>query len=221
MPIRETSAEAQARLAREARLRRRQIGRTRRRLSALRARLRRVLDGIRRRQVPKPGLWHPHATRVPEEDAGSFATGFPARLVWHTTEGSSLPNYAGTAPHFTLDPKTGRLWQHIPVNRAARALMHPAGTVETNLAHAIQVELIGFAAETAKWPSAYYDRVAQLARWIEASTGVRRTCGVAFTMSVRHLSDGDWRTYSGHCGHQHVPSNDHHDPGAFRIHEVI
>ncbi|MEA2156805.1 MAG: hypothetical protein QOE11_2945, partial [Solirubrobacteraceae bacterium] len=39
--------------------------------------------------------------------------------------------------------------------------------------------------------------------------------------TVVHLSPADWLHGSGHCGHQHVPGNDHHDPGALRIGLVI
>lgn len=130
--------------------------------------------------LSKPGPWHPGAKQVRYSDAGVFVTGAP-KLVWHTTEGTSLPQYSGSAPHFTLNPRTGDLWQHIAVNRAAKALMHPAGTVETNRAHAIQVELIGFADTTQDWTAAEYARIASLARWIEASAGVPRKCGVTFT----------------------------------------
>lgn len=80
-------------------------------------------------------LWHPDAVRRIHPDAGAF-TGGGRKLVWHTTETKALPNYGGSAPHFTLDPATGRLWQHIPLNKAARAeggrtqlLEHRAGRV--------------------------------------------------------------------------------------------
>ena len=80
--------------------------------------------------------WHPQAVRRIHINAGGFQGG-GHKIVWHTTEGSSLPNYGGSAPHFTLDPANGRLWQHIPLDRAARALKaggpellecHPSGT---------------------------------------------------------------------------------------------
>jgi hypothetical protein len=168
--------------------------------------------------------WHPAAIRVPHSDAGAFVSGIPAKLVWHTTEGSSLPHYAGGQPHFTFHPQTGALYQHIPINRAAKTLKHPAGTVETNRANAIQVELIGFASQTHLWTDAAYKRIAQLARWIEANAGVESQCSVKFgggsTVFTR-LLPGAWLQYSGHIGHQHVPHNDHWDPGRFRIELVL
>ena len=108
-------------------------------------------------------VWHPKAIRRTHIDAGAFQGG-GRKLVWHTTEGTSLPNYGGSAPHFTLDPADGRLWQHIPLDRAARALM--AGG--PNFFNTVQVEVIGFA-DTAQankvgaperavvnWPESHY-----------------------------------------------------------------
>ena len=169
-------------------------------------------------------VWHPDATRKPYADAGPFVKA-GAKIVWHTTEGSSLPNYGtGAAPHFTLNPKTGSLWQHIPVNRSAKSLEHPAGTVETNHANCIQIELVGFASQTQTWPQGYYDRIAKLARWIEQNAGVKPQCSVTFvgnTQTSRRMSDVKWLTYEGHCGHQHVPNNHHWDPGAFKIELIL
>lgn len=168
--------------------------------------------------------WHPNAHRVPYPDAGSFVNA-GHKLVWHTTEGTSLPRYSGDAPHFTFDPRTNELWQHIGIDRAAAALMHPQGTVETNHAHAIQVELIGFAKDTATWPDSYYRNIAALARWIEKNAGVPRRAGVHFTAGggrqAARLSPAGWLAYAGHCGHEHVPSNFHWDPGQFRIGKVL
>ena len=38
----------------------------------------------------------------------------------------------GTAPHFTVDPKTKTLYQHISLERSAYALKNLAGNVETS-----------------------------------------------------------------------------------------
>jgi hypothetical protein len=171
-------------------------------------------------------LWLPGAERVPGRDAGVFVAAGP-KIVWHTTEGSSVDGAigayraTGSWPHMTFDPHTGRLVQHIALNRAARALEHPAGTVETNRAHAIQVELVGFAAHTPEWPGADYARIAGLARRIEAAVGVPRRKLAGFNTTPHRLAAGTWLRGAGHCGHQHVPGNHHWDPGAFRIDLVI
>jgi Putative peptidoglycan binding domain/Mannosyl-glycoprotein endo-beta-N-acetylglucosaminidase len=174
-------------------------------------------------------LWHPGAIRRIHIDAGGFQGG-GRKLVWHTTEGASLPNYGGSAPHFTLDPSDGRLWQHIPLDRAARALM--AGG--PNFWNTVQVELIGYA-DTAlatkrrtadravvNWPDGHYEPIAQLARWIEGNFGVPRSCSVEFVSHTAHLPSLDAvKSYAGHLGHQHVTGNDHWDPGVLRIDLVL
>ncbi|HEX6713527.1 MAG TPA: peptidoglycan-binding domain-containing protein, partial [Thermoleophilaceae bacterium] len=174
-------------------------------------------------------LWHPEAVRRRHDDAGGFMGG-GRKLVWHTTEGSSLPNYGRSAPHFTLDPADGRLWQHIPLDRAARALM--AGG--PNFWNTVQVELIGWAdTQEAKkhgrqsravvnWTDAEYARIARLARWIEANFDVPRKCSVEFVSHTAHLASLDAvKRYSGHIGHQHINGNTHWDPGLFKIAKVL
>lgn len=167
-------------------------------------------------------VWHPGAKRVIYSDIGPFMD-VPAKIVWHTIEGNHLPRYQNSHPHFTLDPRTGDLWQHSPINRGTKTLKNLGGGVETNRAHAIQIELFGFAKDTADWPDRYYEEIADLARWIERNGNVQRRCTVDFRVTPHHrrLSGEGWLRYAGHLGHQHVPENDHWDPGAFRIDKVL
>jgi hypothetical protein len=165
-------------------------------------------------------VWHPDARRVVYSDIGQFLD-VPRRIVWHTTEGYGLPVYANSHPHFTLNPKTGDLWQHSPIDRGVKTLKNLSGGVETNRAGAIQVELIGFARDTPSWPDSYYDEIADLARWIERNGNVSRTCQVEFSTSRSTMTNAQWMAYRGHCGHQHVPEQNHWDPGAFKIGKVL
>jgi hypothetical protein len=168
----------------------------------------------------------PNVERIDGNSGGSFITS-PAKLVWHTTEGSSIDSAVGAYraknawPHFTLNPKTGRLVQHVPMDVAARALEHRPGTVDTNRAHAIQVELVGSAEHSSEWSDEAYGHIAHLARQIEAAAGVPRKTFVKFTAGGRRLSNSEWLNGTGHCGHQHVPGNSHTDPGALRIDLVV
>jgi hypothetical protein len=130
--------------------------------------------------------------------------------------------------------KRRKLYQHYPITVASRALMHTRSP-ETNNAHAIQVELIGFSdAEFARehgvsefavenWTDADYKGIAKLARWIEKNAGVKRTGhGLRYENRSHPMSDGAWVGFDGHCGHQHVPENSHWDPsGAFKIEKVL
>jgi len=167
-------------------------------------------------------VWHPDARRVVYSDIGAFMD-VPPKCVWHTIEGNHLPRYSNSHPHFTLDPRNGDLWQHSPVNRGVKTLKNLGGGVETNRAHAIQIELFGFARETPGWSDRWYAEIADLARWIERNAGVPRRCTVDFRVTPHHrrLSGAEWYRYSGHIGHQHIPENDHWDPGAFKIDKVL
>lgn len=165
-----------------------------------------------------PDLWYPSATPAPLPDAGPFLGG-PFRGVLHTTEGDSyagaLAAYttSGNSPHFTVQGAS--VWQHVALDRAATALKHPAGTVETNRLSCIQIEIVGHAASPVV-PSA----LPPLMRWVEAQTGIAPVAPKflpypqsAGASTVRFTS-ATWAKFGGWCGHQHVPGNDHGDPGA-------
>jgi hypothetical protein len=168
--------------------------------------------------------------RVVLEDAGQHTTGRP-KLVWHSTEGSTIESAISeyrnkrSAPHFTIDPARDRIVQHISVHRAARALEHRNGTVETNHAHAVQVEIVGFAHQMGGLSRAGLASLARLARWIERNADVPSRCSVEFVPfpsgTPTRLQGQGWLDYSGHCGHMHVPFNAHEDPGALAIRKIL
>ena len=103
-------------------------------------------------------LWYPPAVRNEAvKDSGSFQSGAPFRGVLHTTESSSFTprsdSYGGwhtSYPHLTaIERSSGfEIYQHIPLNRAARALRNPSGGVQTNRQGAIQIEIVGKASES-------------------------------------------------------------------------
>jgi hypothetical protein len=164
-----------------------------------------------------------HIIDQPLRNAGSFTPGYKPRIVWHTTEGHSYPGpeiYHGTNPHFTCDFKRRRTYQHCPMNVAAMALRNPPGGVETNRANAIQVELVGLASESGLWTPDDYAYIHELARHIEKARDVPRRHIKPWTHS--RMTNTKWREFSGHCGHMHVPENDHTDPGmAFHIDRIV
>lgn len=176
--------------------------------------------------------WHPDAIRQPLVQ-GVYVGGGEPKLLWHTTEGSSYPGpgiYHGTNPHFTLDFKRGRLYQHVPLSRSSCALVHEGG--QTNNDNVIQVELVCFSTitEAAKYghkemavanlTRSDWKQIAALGRWIEKNHGVARKA-VSFAHPVR-MSWPAWHAYSGHLGHVHAPENYHTDPGTdFRIDLVL
>lgn len=168
--------------------------------------------------------------RAEADDGGEFVGG-PPRAVLHTTEGSTWGGArsayvkSNSWPHFTVTFEHGMFeaFQHLPIDVAARSLKHPPGTVQTNRQHAIQIEIVGRAANSTRFPREYLDGVARLMRWIEANAGVRRSANVTFRPigeQVR-MGDDEWLGYGGWCGHQHVPHNDHEDPGAIDIQYLL
>ena len=171
--------------------------------------------------------WYPTATKSPGNDAGSFVAGYAPRGVLHTTEGSSATGAIdaykknNSWPHFTVD-QAGKVYQHIPLSKAARALENAPGGVETNRAAAIQAEVVGFASKTS-WPEAQIVGLRLLMRWIEKETGIKAQ-GPTFGSSEQYglknpfeFTNAQWVTFNGWCGHQHVPENRHWDPGAINL----
>ena len=176
------------------------------------------------------GTWFIFATRVEGVSAGSHVGG-GWKITHHTTEGSTAAGaFAayrrhGGWPHFTAEWSRGRmrLFQHLPLEVAARALKNPSDGWETNRARTIQIEHVGFARNTGRWSEARYSAIGRLCRWIEGETGCPRatTRGVSFSRP-RKLSGRNFHQRAGHHGHVHVPGNDHTDPGrGFRIAQVL
>jgi hypothetical protein len=168
-------------------------------------------------------------------------------VVWHTTEGTSVPPYGGgaSAPNFTAKPDFAAkrlVWyQHFDFDVSSRALVNRAGGVETNTLNVVQVEIVGTCdpATHRKWgstPHLYTPALpdwavrdlAAFAKWAHDHHGVPLTSGVTFkaypssygSNGVR-MSGATWNGYRGHCGHQHVPENDHGDPGLLPMAAIL
>ncbi|MEU0590009.1 hypothetical protein [Streptomyces ardesiacus] len=168
-------------------------------------------------------------------------------VVWHTTEGTSLPSYDGgsSAPNFTAKPDFAAkrlVWyQHFDFDVSSRALVNRSGGVETNTLNVVQVEIVGTCdpATHKKWggtphlytpdlPDWAIRDLAEFAKWAHEQHGIPLTSGVTFkaypssygNSSVR-MSNTAWSNYRGHCGHQHVPENDHGDPGLLPMAAIL
>ncbi len=172
-------------------------------------------------------------------------------VVWHTTEGTTLPTYGGgaSAPTLTAVPDSGakklRWYQHFDLEQSARALVDRAGGITTNRNNLAQVELVGtcdpathrrWAAEGRQhifWPEApdwALREVAAFVRWLHQNHGVPMTSTVTWRAypgsygqsAPQRLSAEAFNQYTGHLGHQHVPEgNDHGDPGNFDMARVL
>lgn len=173
-------------------------------------------------------------------DGGSW-TRQPAIIVLHSTESGDhgWPGYSSgsSAPHFTLDPLTGECRQHISLAEAARALKNPSGGVETNRGGAVQIEIIGTCDPERKGDSGWtflptytkWDSLAKVLKDISKACNIPLTEGVTWkaypgsygTGASQRLSGGSWNSYKGVLGHQHVPENDHGDPGNIDIAAIL
>jgi hypothetical protein len=170
----------------------------------------------------------PNSISVPYTPlAGGYTSGFPARHVNHTTETSGLPQYSGSNPHATVDVKRRKIYFHQDLGSPCKALRGSefAG-IETNRAHAIQTEFIGYSSLSlaqsinrgdlwvGNWNDNDWAFIAGYARVIHHLTGVPLHGIGDYRDSAHPMSNSDWQDFSGFCGHQHVPGQDHWDPSS-------
>jgi len=178
-------------------------------------------------------VWLPGARREPAKDAGPFVEGYPFRLVLHTTEGNRLVFPRPYNPHLWLDPQTREVVQSIPFDRAATTAENDPGGVETNRACAIQVEIVGRADGVHVWPADWWAWIGETLRPVVEAFGITdeqppivvspagradrwfdaRDGTIAVEDAPQRMSHDLWRKFTGVCGHQHVPENNHYDPG--------
>jgi hypothetical protein len=164
--------------------------------------------------------------------------------VLHTTETGSLPGYGNgaSAPNATLlwTPSGGmRIFQHFPLDMSARALKNLSGGVLTNTDGVAQFEIVGscdpgFAKRygylyVPDAPDAFYEALAAFMRRVESITSIPRArtprpwiaYPASYGNSPARMSNSEWDSFRGWCGHQHVAENDHGDPGRLDIDRLI
>lgn len=155
------------------------------------------------------------------------------------------------APNFTAVPdfpaRKLRWYQHFEANAAALALVDRPGGVRPNRDGVLQVELAG----TSGWASTdnksrgnypaldlrdkrwYWaehaedwmlDGLAEFLLWVNSEWGVPLVAPIEFTSwakASKRMSIEQWNRFAGICGHSHVPENDHTDPGALPMADII
>ena len=161
----------------------------------------------------------------------------PNVLVIHTTEGSSWPSYSGgaEAPTFTVK-SDGSVRQHFYANESARALKNLSGGVQTNTLNVVQIELVGTCDDGGPgvfWPKATDAQLAglvKLVKWLTDTYPIPLKSTSKPWLSYpssygskngQRMSNSEWESFEGICGHQHVPENDHGDPGNFPVGRLI
>jgi hypothetical protein len=167
---------------------------------------------------------------------GTYADGYPWRIVLHTIEGSSTDGLAAGhqyPPHVWYDPATRVLLQTVPFDRSSFAL-YSDGVTPTNKARALQVEISGRAQDTPQWPGEWLDNltadvIVPMCQFVAAQGGSIDLAdvplagpipGSASASAPQRMSLERWATFRGICGHRHVPTNDHWDPGAMNVERI-
>lgn len=152
----------------------------------------------------------------------------PNKITLHSTEGTNsvgqygLDIYTGNPypPHFTIDMKEKKVYQHFTVDKPSAAL----ATVDTT--GGVQIEIIGFST-TDRASSPWYLHstdnfgddewlyLAKLLVGISAYTGIKleSTLDWEDRENVRMSSADEFKNYTGVLGHMHAYANDHIDPG--------
>lgn len=161
--------------------------------------------------------------------------------------GGSAPNFTALPD---IKAKKLKWYQHFDFDVSSRALVNKAGGVDTNTANAVQVELVGTCDERHAatwdgkragvdyifWPAAPDWALAELAKfvkWAHEQHGVRLAStvtwkpykkgqvGGSYGANGVRLTGSQWGAYYGWLGHQHVPENDHGDPGDLDFARVL
>lgn len=190
-------------------------------------------------------IWLPGVPRdesIRGAGGGSFAGG-PDKIVLHTTEGgwdSSMSVFRSrlTAPHVMAAPPSHpdgpRIVQFIPLDRSGYALRNDAGGAETNRDQVLQVEIVWYAARARELTGRDLDWLGRevVGPLIEHADGDIRLTAPTFygpdagwtlasSSARQRMSTTEWDNFNGVCGHQHVPENDHWDPGAIDIDRIL
>jgi hypothetical protein len=181
--------------------------------------------------------WYPDAIQIDRGGGVPMGDG-PTVVVLHSTETDGPASYSGTEPHFEVYVSpfgNVQVRQFIALSNTAKALYNAPGGVETNRrsGHVIQIEIVGRAAEAADWPDARLAAVADVIRWVRTQLpfalnvpprgfhGAGEGFVLATETSPIRFTFAEWVVFEGLCGHQHLPENDHWDPGKINIVRLI
>lgn len=165
-------------------------------------------------------IWYPKAQRLPQSGDGGEMRGGHPRGVLHTTE---TTNWAG-ANWYHIEYKPGfGFRQYRPFDRAARGLLHPTSTPDTNRQGSVcvQIAVTDYARNAQKWTDETVADVAEFIAWCNAEFGIGAWSradvgwgGEAYGPdSVARMLWDEWAEFDGWCGHQEVPANAHWDAG--------
>lgn len=170
---------------------------------------------------PAPSLMLPGATWQPITNFPGLRpfVGTAKKITTHTTQTSVLPNWEqqqSGIPHLSVDLATGERWQHLDFSIAAYTLNGGDHSPNSDSGQNIQIEIIGYAADSPNWPQSEYDELASILHWLCDNLGIPYNFPVPFPPASR-LNWEQWEPLSGILGHSMAPFNDHTDPGALDV----
>ncbi|PEE61283.1 hypothetical protein COM74_30545 [Bacillus thuringiensis] len=181
-------------------------------------------------------IWVPGAEKRPRQPVGPrYRPMMPWRGVLHTTEGDTLSGAEQRLDekkiwsHLIIEPKTLKVVQYIPLNVGSRAMGDAGGTLATNSAHAVQIEIVGHAKDSPNLSPEHLAFIREVIREVEGLVPIPRWSGRFFLDEAgvnsnpgNRMSVQEWAIFSGWCGHQHVPGNlERWDPGAIDIDSLL
>ena len=157
----------------------------------------------------------------------------PNCIVLHTTESDpgtceAVARYLvrmGYESHEVFDPSNGDLIQLLPPSQPGKSLVNLPGGVETNNRGGVyQIEIVGRAVDVPHYDDAWYERLRVRLLVVCNFTHTPYIFPLPFQpypqsygKNLVRMTFDEWLVFEGICGHQHVPENDHGDPGALDI----
>lgn len=182
--------------------------------------------------------WLKDWERIDGNSSGDFTDVKHRKLVIHRTEGMTVAGAVGAYrknnswPHATADPYSKRRVQHVSLDKASRATRNESGGIETNRDGVINLEIVGFSANSGlltepylKWLGEEVFRPIMIVRAIPTIITPRKlaknsTEGYGLKTQFR-MKPEEWDFFTGLCGHCNVPENTHWDPGAMNLLRIL
>ncbi len=156
----------------------------------------------------------------------------PRGVCWHRTEGGDIAGAVSVyqkklaCPHFTVDFTTREKVQHVPLTSSSYALQHGDEThichVETNKSGLIQIEVVGFSADS--WTVSK-----EQLRWLgeDVLWPILDECPTIPRDAVYEgprMNEQQWDAWTGgQCGHRDVccQPDGHTDPGDLDLKAIL
>ena len=156
----------------------------------------------------------------------------PNKILLHSVEGPGGGNSAihffsnngkAVPPHFTVDMKNRKVYQHGSILKASSAIK---GDTYGDLSAGIQIEIFGYTskdyADKTGYPDWYLNSdtnfseedwgyLAELINAISVETGIPLESTVEWDGEGKRLSNDEFVKYKGILAHKHAPGNDHSD----------